>query len=138
MTSGVKYDTAKPRIGAMMADFAGALTAVAAVWTFGSAKYEDGGWRTVEGKLDRYTDAMQRHLLSELAGEADDPGSALPHAAHVAWNALCRLQIILEAAPGPAEPPPGVTVPSGEAGGLAVSFPFPPSRARSGRNNNDT
>ncbi len=137
MTSvkGVKYDTAKPRVGAMMADFAGALTAVAAVWTHGAEKYEDGGWRTVEGKLERYTDAMQRHLLSELGGEADDPGSALPHAAHTAWNALCRLQIILEAAP--AEPTPGVTVPPGEAGGLAVFCP-PSTRARSGRDNNDT
>ena len=100
MTKGVKYDAAKPRVGAMMADFAGALMAVAEVWTAGAEKYEDGGWRTVEGKLGRYTDAMQRHLLSELAGEADDPGSALPHAAHVAWNALCRLQIILEARRG--------------------------------------
>jgi hypothetical protein len=97
MTSGVKYDTAKPRVGAMMADFAGALTAVAAVWTFGSAKYADGGWRTVEGKLERYTDAMQRHLLAELAGEFVDGNSDLPHAAHTAWNALCRLQIILDA-----------------------------------------
>jgi hypothetical protein len=97
MSSGVKHDGTKPRVGAMMADFAGALTAVAAVWTHGSAKYEDGGWRTVEGKLERYTDAMFRHLLSELAGEADDPGSTLPHAAHTAWNALCRLQIILDA-----------------------------------------
>ena len=117
----------------MMSDFAGALMAVAKVWTHGADKYSAGNWRHVDNKLGRYTDAMVRHMMAELNGEFIDGNSKLPHAAHTAWNALCRLQIILEAAPG--EPTPGGPVPPGEAGGLADHWP--PSRAFSGRDNND-
>jgi hypothetical protein len=49
----------------------------------------------VPNGIDRYTDAAYRHLLKEAQGEMVDPDSKLLHAAHTAWNALARLDLIL-------------------------------------------
>ena len=38
---------------------------------------------------------MVRHLLKEGSGERLDPDSGLMHAAHTAWGALARLELIL-------------------------------------------
>jgi hypothetical protein len=91
---GQKNDHGKPQVAEMMQDFPAALEAVAEVWTHGAMKYSPGGWRSVEGNLIRYTNAMQRHFLAEGIDRLD-PSSELMHAAHVAWNALCRLEIML-------------------------------------------
>lgn len=101
---GAKMDAGKPRAGLVLGGFARALTEVAKVGTFGAAKYTPDGWRSVPQGRERYTDALFRHLLSEAAGEAADPESGLAHAAHAAWNALARLELLLnvgthEAAP---------------------------------------
>ena len=45
--------------------------------------------------VNRYTDALARHLLAEAIGEKVDPESGLYHAAHAAWNALARLDLML-------------------------------------------
>lgn len=90
---GAKLDAGKVMAGTL-GDFALALTAVAEVATFGAKKYTRGGWQTVPNAEQRYTDAMWRHLLKE--GYEDlDPDSNLSHAAHLAWNALARLEIML-------------------------------------------
>ena len=88
-----KFDTGKPLAG-VLGDFGRALMAVAEVGTFGARKYSRGGWRHVEDGVVRYTDALWRHLLQENA-EAQDPDSGLLHQAHVAWNALARLELML-------------------------------------------
>ena len=44
---------------------------------------------------ERYTDAMYRHLLAEAAGQQCDAESGLAHAAHAAWCALARLELML-------------------------------------------
>jgi hypothetical protein len=90
---GAKLDAGKAMAG-ILADFARALTAIAEVGTFGAKKYSRGGWQAVPNGAERYTDAMWRHLLKE-AYEPVDNDSGLAHDAHMAWNALARLELRL-------------------------------------------
>lgn len=94
---GAKLDSGKPPIyrGAI-AYFPRAISAVAAVSAFGASKYAWKGWESVPDGFNRYTDAMVRHLVSEGKGEDLDSDSRLLHAAHTAWNALARLEILLK------------------------------------------
>ena len=94
---GAKLDAGKIRTGMVIEGFARALNEVAKVGTFGANKYTDNGWMEVENGCSRYTDAMYRHLISEAMGEELDPDSQIYHAAHAAWNALARLNFILNA-----------------------------------------
>lgn len=75
--------------------FPKAISGVSSVSAFGATKYAWDGWRYVDDGLNRYTDAMVRHLAAEASGEIVDLDSGLPHAAHVAWNALARFELIL-------------------------------------------
>lgn len=92
---GAKLDAGKVRAGLVLGGFARALLEVSKVGTFGAAKYSPTGWIRVEGGVDRYTDALHRHLLAEAIGEALDDQTDLLHAAHAAWNALARLDLML-------------------------------------------
>ena len=74
--------------------FPKAIAGVATVSGFGATKYAWNGWRHVDNGIDRYTDAMVRHLALEATGEVLDPESGLPHAWHVAWNALARAELL--------------------------------------------
>lgn len=92
----IKYDAGKPCIFQGAIDyFPRGIEAVASVSTFGARKYAWKGWEGVDNAFNRYSDAMVRHLISEGKGEHVDPDSDLLHAAHVAWNALARLEIKL-------------------------------------------
>lgn len=92
----VKYDAGKaPIFKGGLGYFPTAIEAVSTVSAFGATKYAWDGWRHVPDGLSRYTDAMVRHLAAEAKGEAVDPDSGLPHAWHVAWNALARLELLL-------------------------------------------
>lgn len=88
---GAKLDAGKPDLSLLL-QFADALTAVAAVGTYGAKKYTRGGWLQVPDGVNRYTAAMLRHTL---AGDAPDNDTGMHHAAHAAWNALARLQLML-------------------------------------------
>lgn len=90
---GAKLDANKLMTGMVLHDFARALTAVAAVGTYGAKKYTSHGWLTVTNGVDRYTDAMYRHLFAEAKGEKFDSDTEIYHAAHAAWNALARLEL---------------------------------------------
>jgi hypothetical protein len=92
---GAKLDAGKIRPDLIFRGFARALKEVARVGTFGADKYSDDGWMVVENGRVRYTDALYRHLLQESIGEVVDPESELHHAAHSAWNALARLELML-------------------------------------------
>lgn len=92
---GAKLDAGKCRVGLVMAGFPRALLAVGDVATYGAAKYTQDGWVSVPRGQERYTDAMYRHLLAEARGEAVDRDSQLLHAAHAAWGALARLELML-------------------------------------------
>lgn len=103
--SGKKDDGGKPPLWqGMLAYFPRALELVARVSAFGAAKYGvpymDENWRRVSNGADRYTDALLRHLSLEAMGYAYDPESRLMHAAHVAWDALARLELLLEECEG--------------------------------------
>lgn len=93
---GAKLDAGKVRVGLVLGDFSHALEQVSRVGTFGAVKYSDHGWLAVANGIDRYTDAMLRHWLAEQDGATDDQTNLL-HAAHLAWNALARLELMLRA-----------------------------------------
>jgi hypothetical protein len=93
---GTKLDHGKARVGLVLLGFSRALLAVSEIGTYGAQTYSDDGWMSVPNGRQRYTDAMLRHLLAEgRHGENLDPGSGLLHSAHVAWNALARLDLQL-------------------------------------------
>lgn len=92
---GAKLDGGKIRPGLVLGDFALALQEVSKVGTFGAVKYSDHGWLSVPNGFERYTDAALRHFLKEASGEIIDKDSELFHAAHLAWNALARLELML-------------------------------------------
>lgn len=92
-TPGAKLDAGKVQ-ASLLIDFGRALLAVAAVGSFGASKYTRGGWEHVPDGINRYTDALLRHILKEQVEELD-PDSNLLHASHTAWNALSRLELLL-------------------------------------------
>lgn len=94
--AGAKLDAGKNRLGLVLGGFSKALQEVGKVGTFGANKYTDNGWKSVENGKERYTDAMLRHYFKEVEGELKDKDSELLHAAHFAWNALARLELMLE------------------------------------------
>jgi len=93
--AGAKLDSGKNRLGLVLCGFPRALQAVGMVGTYGANKYSDNGWMSVPDGQRRYTDAMLRHLMKESEGESVDAESGLQHAAHLAWNALARLELEL-------------------------------------------
>lgn len=98
LTEGTKYDDGKLRLAEMMLDFGVAMEELCKVWEYGAAKYEKSNWKQVKDPdgscgIDRYTNAMLRHLMAERYGMHDDE-SHLLHAAHIAFNALARLYFI--------------------------------------------
>lgn len=98
---GVKLDKGKNELSLVILSFARALQVVGEVGTYGARKYSRDGWRHVEDGQYRYTNAMLRHLLQEPQ-ESHDPETGLLHAAHTAWNALARLELMLDDTPNEA------------------------------------
>lgn len=92
--TGAKLDAGKVRLGLVLGAFSNALVEVGKVGTYGAQKYTDNGWLDVPKGKARYTDALLRHIFAE-ANESHDPDTNLHHAAHAAWNALARLELIL-------------------------------------------
>ena len=90
---GAKLDSGKPD-ASLLGMFGLALLEVAKVGTFGAKKYTRGGWQEVEKGVTRYTAAMIRHWAKEDREPVDEE-SGLAHAAHVAWNALARLELMI-------------------------------------------
>ena len=93
---GAKLDAGKPSVWRGLFNyFPRACNAVAVVSTKGAQKYAWKGWETVPDGINRYGDALARHLLAEGRGEVIDPDTDCLHAAHSAWNALARLELML-------------------------------------------
>lgn len=91
---GAKLDFGKVEVGLIFDDMPRALLAVAEIGTYGRHKYSKGGWKHVENGVERYTNAMDRHRLQETIEGADQETDML-HAAHLAWNALARLELMI-------------------------------------------
>jgi len=102
---GAKLDAGKRRDGLVLLAFSRALAEVSKVGTYGATKYTDNGWTEVPNGVNRYTDAMLRHMIAEGSGEHSDKDTGLLHAAHAAWNALARLDLMIrESEKAPARP----------------------------------
>lgn len=109
VTAADKQKAAKvPVWQGVFAYFSNALNAVGAVSRFGAAKHNEGkfptGWR--DYSADTYGDALARHILVENGGELYDSESNMLHAGHEAWNALARLEKLLETYPLVKQPEP--------------------------------
>lgn len=93
---GVKLDAGKiPVFRGLIEYFPHACMAVAEVSQAGANKYTWKGWIDVPNGKVRYTDALVRHLIKESTEGEIDPDFGLLHAAHLAWSALARLELIL-------------------------------------------
>ena len=93
---GAKLDAGKPPVFQGLIDyFPRACMAVAEVSAVGAKKYAWKSWQHVPNALERYSDALGRHLLYEAAGQELDQDTGLLHKAHAAWNALAVLEMVL-------------------------------------------
>lgn len=98
----IKHDSGKsPVFRGVFKYFPKALKAVADISAMGAKKYSWGGWKDSATFADvyRFEDALGRHLLNEHVEGWYDPESNLLHAAHAAWNALAKLELLLGAVP---------------------------------------
>ena len=101
---GAKLDKGKaPVYRGAFAYFPRALMAVSQVSAYGANKYAWKGWEKVPEGVERYSDALGRHIAKEsiegpydleIRNDKKFPGEIL-HASQVAWNALARLELIL-------------------------------------------
>lgn len=92
-----KKDEGKaPIYNGFIAYFPRAIEAVANISKFGHDKYGTwGGWLGVENGLARYQDAKCRHMIDEAKGQERAADSQLLHAAHEAWGAMAKLELLL-------------------------------------------
>ena len=94
--AGAKLDVGKSPIRrGLLEYFPRTCLAVAEVSAFGAKKYTWGGWKSVPEGIDRYGDAEIRHVVKAAIEGERDKDSGLLHAAHEAWGALARLELIL-------------------------------------------
>lgn len=93
---GAKMDAGKaPVVQGVLQYFPRALQAVSFVSLVGAKKYAWKGWEKVPDGVNRYSDALGRHLLAEASDGPIDADTNCLHAAQVAWNALARLELML-------------------------------------------
>lgn len=98
--AGRKYDGDKsPVFQGLFQYFPRALKAVADISKYGAGKYNvpyrDKNWERVDDAVNRYGDALSRHILDHFIDGHHDPESTLRHFAHVAWNALAVLEMMI-------------------------------------------
>lgn len=83
--AAIKADAGKPKGFRLLAW--DAIEEIVEVYNYGIRKgYLKDSWRQV--KLERYEDALVRHLIAHFKGTERDEESGLRHVAHLAWNAL--------------------------------------------------
>lgn len=93
---GAKLDAGKlPIMQGVIQYFPRALQAVSGVSQAGAEKYTWDGWETVPDGINRYGNALGRHLLAETIEGPYDKDTGCLHAAQVAWNALAVLELTL-------------------------------------------
>ncbi len=83
----MKFDTGKLRYSLIPPIM---LKALANVLTYGAKKYKPNNWQGVDD-VDRYWDALYRHLEARRDGEMLDSESKLPHL----WHAITNIGFIL-------------------------------------------
>ena len=81
-----KFDGDKPLVTLVEPSY---IIGTAKVLTFGANKYGRDNWKTAKPEdIQRYKDAIFRHLLAYLDGETIDPESKMPHLDHISCNAM--------------------------------------------------
>lgn len=93
--NGKKFDNEKPRIGEVILNFPLAIEQIGIAGTYGANKYSMDNFVKVPDAVNRYTNALFRHLIAEAKGETLDPETGLMHSIHATWNAVARLEMIL-------------------------------------------
>lgn len=92
---GAKLDAGKAPISqGVLQYFPRALQEVSMVSLVGAKKYAWKGWEAVSDGVNRYSDALGRHLLAEAIEGEIDSDTGMLHAAQIAWNALARLELM--------------------------------------------
>lgn len=95
-TPGAKLDSGKAKImQGVIQYFPRALKAVSGVSEAGAEKYTWNGWESVPDGINRYSNAMGRHLLAAVTEGLYDKDTGCLHAAQVAWNAMAVLELTL-------------------------------------------
>jgi len=95
---GAKLDAGKaPILRGAIQYFPRALKAVAQVSEIGAKKYAWKGWEKVPDGVNRYGDALVRHLMAEEIEGPIDADTGCLHASQICWNALARLELMLRA-----------------------------------------
>lgn len=93
--SGSKLDSGKsPVFRGLLDYFPRACLAVAQVSEAGAKKYTWKGWEDVPDGVNRYSDAMVRHIVNEALEGPFDPEGFL-HKAQTAWNSFATLELYL-------------------------------------------
>lgn len=93
---GAKMDAGKaPVMRGVLQYFPRAIRLVSLVSLVGANKYAWAGWEKVPDGVNRYSDALGRHLLDESTEGLIDQQTKQLHAAQIAWNALARLELMI-------------------------------------------
>lgn len=81
-----KDDGGKPMVSLVEPEY---ILGTAKILTFGATKYGKGNWKTATADdIERYRDALLRHLLAYLGGERIDPESGQSHLYHISCNVM--------------------------------------------------
>lgn len=80
-----------------------AITMVAGIYEYGAKKYAANSWREVpidpdtgETPVERYFNAMMRHLIRWRQGEWLDPESGHSHLAHALWGVIALIELSMD------------------------------------------
>lgn len=92
-TIGLKYDGEKPRMALLPFE---ALEEIAKILTFGAKKYAPNNWQYVDNAMERYENALLRHLAAIHKGEEFDTESGLSHYGHAGCCMLFMIWKYLE------------------------------------------
>lgn len=91
-TDFLKFDEGKLRYNLIPPS---STKALAKVLTYGANKYSPNNWRKVDN-IDRYIDALYRHLEAWRSGEECDPESGFTHLEHAITNVAFLIELTKE------------------------------------------
>jgi hypothetical protein len=74
------------------------LPDVIEVGTYGARKYDRDNWLHVEGGVDRYYEAVGRHVRDVMLGDWCDEESGCVNLGHIAWGILAGAELVRRSA----------------------------------------
>lgn len=91
----MKHDGGKPKLNRFfIQQFPLSMAAISHVMELGAERYTYRGWQNTENGIERYTDALVRHLWTEVFEHWNEEDKC-SHSTQVAVNALIRLELEL-------------------------------------------